>query len=251
MVDDYVYYANFAEGFSLYRIRADGTGREKLYDGWVHSLNIVDGWAYFAERGDTDAGHRICRMRPDGSELTVLAKRYAGELSVDGDAVFFTAFDGNTHVVHRMNLDGTGVEQLNTAYSHFLNVGDGWLYFWNVDAARLQKMRTDGTERQNVNAEMPDYVNADGEWVYYVAAADGGNICRIRTDGSGRQRLTDFPPDLPDEPSQRPSGLWTAGDYVFFRAYHSEAVGDAIFRLRKDGSELIVFDCAGLPAGSE
>lgn len=184
--------------------------------------------------------------------LSVLPlERYIGELSVEGDAAFFTAFDGNTHVIHRMNLDGTGVKQINNHYSHFINVRDGWLYYWNADSGRSHKMKADGTESRNVNTEMSDYVNAAGEWIYYVATMDGGNICRIRTDGTGREKLTDFPPALPDEPLHSPIGLWTAGGDVFFRAYHSEAVDDAIFRLRKDGSELIVFDCAGFPAGSE
>lgn len=244
VVDEYVYYANFSDGLSLYRIKADGTGRAKLFDGWAESLNIVDGWAYFARRADAATGNRICKMRLDGSELTELADVYAGELSAGEDAIFFTAFNDSTHVIHRMNRDGAGVEPLNRVYSHFVNVQDGWLYFWNVESGRVHKMKTDGTESKSVNAEMSDYVNVDGEWIYYVATMDGGNICRIRTDGTGRQKLTDFAPSLPDEPSNSPAGLWTAGEDIFFRAYHPEERRDALFRLRKDGSELVVFDSA-------
>lgn len=53
----------------------------------------------------------------------------------------------------------------------------------------LYKIRTDGSGRQRLSDESSLYINVAGEWIYYVNFDDEGRIYKIKTDGSGRQRV--------------------------------------------------------------
>lgn len=183
-------------------------------------------------------GHRLAII----CAVLILLGTVSGCAKGGSAYVFYTCFDGKTHSVHRMDLNGGDVRTLNSAYSHFVNVYDGWVYYWNVDTGRVFKMRLDGSDTSQLNDEASDYVNVSNGWVYYVNTGDSQNIYRIKVDGSSRQKLTDFPPPTPDQPG-RMSSLYVIGDAVYYRGFAPEA-GDALFRLDCDGKNAAVLDAS-------
>ncbi len=106
----------------------------------------------------------------------------------------------------------------------------------------MYKIRTDGSDDSALAETSVDYVNASGEWVYYSNGADMYNVYRVKADGSANEKLTDLPPDEPGTPVYSPSGIYVIGGRVYYRAYHSEAVGDALFSVALDGSGATVWD---------
>jgi hypothetical protein len=61
-----------------------------------------------------------------------------------------------------------------------------WIYYNNAsDDGKLYKIKTDGSGRQKLNDDVSSYINVIGDWIYYTD--DIGNICKIKTDGSERQ----------------------------------------------------------------
>ena len=63
-----------------------------------------------------------------------------------------------------------------------------WIYYRNSsDGYKLYKVKTDGSGREKINDDSSWFINVVGDWIYYVNADDGYKLYKVKTDGSGRQ----------------------------------------------------------------
>ena len=111
--EDRLYYINRGDNNALYRIRKDGSERERLCDdpGATAGMSVNGEWLYFCNIYDKN---RIYRMRTDGSHLTCLT--------------------GN-----------------RTFKEYIPEINDGWIYYVNIGKGdRLYKMKPDGSENRPV-----------------------------------------------------------------------------------------------------
>ena len=139
----------------VYSVKTDGTDRQEHY-GFAHS----DGWMYAFADDLTDL--RVCRMRPGGSEKTILS---------------------------------------DVEVWHFV-VEDDWIYYTVDFSGTVFRMRTDGTESQiffegNVQlASTWTNIMFDEENVYLLADKEDGNhrqLYAVKKDGSGSTLLSEKP----------------------------------------------------------
>lgn len=71
MHNSWIYYSNKADGYKLYKVKLDGTGRTKLTDkDEVSAITIVGDWVFFT-RGLSvmSMDPSVYMMKQDGSEL--------------------------------------------------------------------------------------------------------------------------------------------------------------------------------------
>ncbi len=240
----WVYYANFADGLKMYKIKVDGTKRTRLTSCTVHHINVTDATIYYVNGDNTDAEHIDLpyAMKADGSKNRLISQVRCSELVYSDGWLYFVSSAKGTFPVFRMKPDGQEMTQLNETYSHFVNIQGESVFYWDVDSGRLRRMKTDGSENVALTETSVDHVNASGEWVYYSNAGDMYNLYRIKTDGSANEKLTDLPPDEPEQPSHSPNNVCVIGGHVYYRAYHSEAVGDTLFSVALDGSGAAIWD---------
>lgn len=124
IVDDWLYYRIFHRNYpasddtdDIYRMRLDSSANTCLVEGMkIYSFdwNYKDGWIYFADTAENKSDYiRICRMREDGSELSVIRitnMHVATILLVTHDYIFF--FDEDSVSLWRMNRDGSNKVEL-------------------------------------------------------------------------------------------------------------------------------------------
>lgn len=124
IVDDWLYYRIFHRNYpasddtdDIYRMRLDSSANTCLVEGMkIYSFdwNYKDGWIYFADTAENKSDYiRICRMREDGSESSVIRitnMHVATILLVTHDYIFF--FDEDSVSLWRMNLDGSNKVEL-------------------------------------------------------------------------------------------------------------------------------------------
>ncbi len=164
------YYTDWGET-QCYSVKTDGTDKKEQIGGMPES----DGWIYrwVKQYGD----HRICRIRPDGSEKTVL-----------------TDFEVRYYWVY-----------------------DGWVYYTLWKESGFFKMRTDGTDTQKVCNDEADMIYYNETYLYYVNYSDEakqsedsekrrGTLYKIKTDGTDRKKLSD----------RATEGIFVSSDTVFF-----------------------------------
>jgi uncharacterized protein YchJ len=162
--DDWIYYVNDTDGYSIYKIRTDGSGRTKLNDDNSRYINVVGQWIYYVSY--------------EGQGFIEPSNDYPMPVSGIPD-------NSRSYNIYRMRIDGSNREKLNSDNSRFLKVIEDWIYYNNQsDGGSLCRIRTDGSDRSKLNSGESLYINIDGDWIYYMKWGESCDIFRIRPDGS-------------------------------------------------------------------
>lgn len=193
IVEDRVYYLNstlaYQDHGELYVSEPDGKN-ERLFEKELHDFQIVDEqYIYYTCRHDTIGvgldGHALHRMNLDGSEKMVAAYEVSG-IDLSTSHFDYKVEDGWVDCgTFKMAIGepADGYEEIV-----FKDIGDNdWLYYVTN---RLIKARKDGSERVELDG-VDDYYylieKIEDDWIYYIK---GGEAYRIRTDGSGKEAVT-------------------------------------------------------------
>jgi Tol biopolymer transport system component len=114
-----VYQTYSADGWNIFRVRADGTGGEKVWGTrWATYIGNLE-WSptgvwisfttYPAE--DTCVHYRI---RPDGRDLEVITENCVSPMwSADGKWLLFRDYLSGSYAVLRLNMDDGSIERLS------------------------------------------------------------------------------------------------------------------------------------------
>ena len=105
---------------SLHVCGLDGSGDKKIAEGYAY-YPIYDGeYIYFVHTDHDEADRsQIRRVRPDGTEQTVVADRNtSGGMLLRDDSIYYINLDDNGRL-YRINKDGTG----DTAITQEANIG--------------------------------------------------------------------------------------------------------------------------------
>ncbi|MCL2693568.1 MAG: DUF5050 domain-containing protein [Oscillospiraceae bacterium] len=167
IIGDWIYYYDGNSGDN-YKIRRDGTDKQKIAKTDKLSRIIIDGWSYF-EDGLWGERH-ISKINMQTDEIIQLN---------DGNNYIFDVSDGWLYY---------------NVYNYELN--DDGSYNEEADKSDIYKMRTDGTEITLVTQESfagdADYIIAVGDWLYVQRESrrtGHGPIFRIKTDGTEYKEL--------------------------------------------------------------
>jgi hypothetical protein len=146
---------------------------------------IAGEWVYFSD------GANLVKIRPDGTERTLVAQG-AGIEYISGDwAYFCTRIDEGKGMekvtVSRLRLDGTERTEIITlsgVYSYAFDAD--WFYY--TPGPGLSRVRLDGTNTQKLNnVSIWSLLGVSGDWFYL--ADYGGPMFRVKLDGSVGTRL--------------------------------------------------------------
>lgn len=203
---DCVYYLDstidFQDYGELYVSRPDGK-KERLLDNELYDFQIVgDQYIYYTYRHDTvGVGlecHALHRMNLNGSEIMIAAYEVSG---VDFGVSHFDykVVDGWVDCgAFKMELGepADGLEKIV-----FNNVEDNdWVYYVTN---RLIKARKDGSEIVELDG-VDDYYyhieKVEDDWIYYIK---GEKMYKIRTDGSGKEKITKIQIDEKNDDNQK------------------------------------------------
>jgi hypothetical protein len=183
VVGDWIYYRNW--GKKLFKMRTDGTGRQKLGDHKCDSINVIGDFIYYSNLSD---GAKIYKMRTDGTNVQKLNNDKSEYVNVTDDFVYYSnrnLLSGKK--LYRMRTDGSDVQKLNDDASSYLNVDGGFVYYINGnDGDKIYRIRTDGSGRQRLNNAKSWKINIADDWIYHSCTE---SQYRTRTDGSRSEKL--------------------------------------------------------------
>jgi hypothetical protein len=241
MKGDWVYYRNWSvfKG-GLYKIRTDGTGRQKLNNNHCTCINIAGDWVYYCNGSDKG---KLYRIRTDGTERQKLYDDKCDQIIIVDGWVYYSNNNNKKGgpafltSIYRIRTDGSGRQKLadDALWKKFYVSGD-WVYYVSCFKPPLSpylisfsfcRMRTDGTGKYcffKLDNMLFDF-NVAGDWVYHNGI-DGNSkeLCKVRIDRSGGQKLMD--------------GFYTgfniAGDWVYYSNGSDEST---LYKVRTDGTE--------------
>jgi len=134
---------------AVYKMRRDGTGRQRLCDHGAVSLNVVGEWMYFTH--GTTGG--IYKMKINGTEITKLSSVTSYMVYVEGDWIYYTSkFSGGQ--IYKMKTDGSSVTQITEDSCSEYIVKDQTVYYVKSSNNTVYRCSTDGTDKRVLS---PDF----------------------------------------------------------------------------------------------
>ncbi|WP_050606924.1 DUF5050 domain-containing protein [Clostridium niameyense] len=243
-IDDlWIYYINYKgnEGEScLYRIKKDGTYREKLTDTTVYDLVLCENKIFYSEyMGDFSKNNfQIYSMNKDGEEKNDLENTKGINLQIQGPFLYYLNSEDN-YSIHRIRLDNFEKEKLNDVNSKiFMEVHKEWIYFINQDEGfTLYRMIKNGMYTEKLNEDNCSNVIIYNDSIYYCNISEGENyLYKMNLDGSNRQLL------IKQDCSRE---ICISNDYIYYVGNDKEG----IYRAKIDGNDnrlLIETNAVGL-----
>lgn len=221
VLEDWIYYCNRDDGAAIYKVRTDGSERLKINNDASVYLNVFDDWIYYSNLDDDGA---IYRIRTDGSDRLKLNDVRSLHLNVVNDYIYYLNLENQ--YIYKVSTDGSNLKRMNNERTMSMNVVDGWIYYVNRnDNHSIYKMSTDGNERKKLNDHRTDFINVSDGWIYYINRMDGKSIYKLSTDGQENERIVD---------DSAKETLYVIDDWIY---YINLSEYRKYYRIRTDGSE--------------
>ncbi|CZQ85562.1 Hypothetical protein Tpal_650 [Trichococcus palustris] len=229
---DWIYYSTKG----IYKIKMDGTEKNKIGDDQAKYINVVGDWIYYTSQG-------IYKMKLDGTEKTMLYNDTVPDfMSVSGDWIYFTngIYSGN---LYKVKTDGSEKTKISSDPIGYMNIQGDWIYYSNGTRkedfkmgniyvpgfGNLYKMKLDGSEKTKISDDILGYINVSGDWIYYVDSVTTenssgiANLYRIKTDGTEKNKLND---------DETPF-INVVGDWIY---YSNGGDSGKLYKMKTDGS---------------
>lgn len=180
-------------GGKLCKMRTDGTDFKVLSDDWPCYINVVGEWIYYIKiKGDSLYSGSIYKMRRDGTEKKELYNQNCTSMTVVGDIVYLiNKSDG--HRIYKMKSDGSELERLNDISSYDLQYADGSLYYSvKVDDNNfpLYKMKASaGSDQIKVLNNVDSYI-MNNDYIYFSL---NNKLYKARSDGTEIMSMLEKP----------------------------------------------------------
>lgn len=225
---EWIYYSNELDDDKLYKIRTDGTQKQKICDDQARYLNVLDDWIYYVKDYGT-----LFKIRIDGTKKIQISKEKesVGDINVVGNWIYYVAFNLSDEKylesISKIRTNGTRRQQLYQTHElHNLIVVGNWIYFqkWG-NYYNIYKMKTDGTQVQALNQEVSFDINVVDDWIYYSEDVnEKSKLCKMKTDGTQKQYLNQDGCDC----------LNVVGDWIYFVDPNDNRY---LYKIRTDGTQ--------------
>ena len=217
---------------TIHSIKIDGTGLKVVVPDITAGFMLTIGeWIYYLESVDNSSTiGRLCKIKPDGTQRTVISGDSMNRPNSDGIWVYYVNFSDNQKL-YKMKMDGSSrTKILDEKISSMILDGD-WLYYRPSGVSGLFKVKIDGTGRKQVTSDPVYHFNISEGWVIYSRSDDDYKLYRIRLDGTTKSKIS-------DDRFYRYS-YFCAGGWVYFR---SDLDNYKVYRIKLDGTGKMVFE---------
>ncbi|WP_334115187.1 DUF5050 domain-containing protein [Mesotoga prima] len=175
---------------TLYMMKTDGSEKIALCKVSLEPgrVMISEEWIYFEDY------QKLCKVRIDGSDYTVISEKGRLGFVEDGWVYFVSVLDPETRAyddleICRMKKDGSEITVLSSVNKVSSSCFDnGWFYYVLHSEKGLYRMRPDGSERERLNEiNIWQFDGVAGNWMYITDYA--GPRYRVKLDGSVGTRI--------------------------------------------------------------
>ncbi|WP_025025910.1 stalk domain-containing protein [Caldalkalibacillus mannanilyticus] len=222
---DWVYYM-YIDGYEghtfamqvgqMYRVKIDGTGREKLSgNDLITSFDISKNHIFYGVAGSIKQDGtqminpgKMIKMNLDGSNKTTISEDSIKSIIIHGDTVYYINSTDNDRI-YKMDSNGKNKKKLTDGmvfYDTLWSIKDGWIIFYAGDLEANYSsymMKLDGSGEFNLKGTAnfnghAFVVKITTEWIYYSAYDNSSEVYvlyKIKTNGQNATKIDDLSKD--------------------------------------------------------
>lgn len=190
---DRVYY--FKDG-SFYRIKTNGSDRQKLSDKNISYYEISGNMIYYIY--ENEGSSYIAKMKLNGDKNLRIGKMDDSSyiaLHVKGNKVYYIMYDSeHKYKLYKMKTNGEKEERLYTFSNSIdnINMQDDTVYYVLKDGSdKISKINYKAGDKETIKKlDEVEAIGISGKWVFYVQESDNDIIIeRITQNGKKEQSL--------------------------------------------------------------
>jgi hypothetical protein len=197
-------FSDLNHNYRLSSSKLDGTDIKVISEDMSSDLLFLDGWLYYLNHSDSGREYRIKingsnkekvsslpkapPLSSDEPEIMVAGssnsnRSNGGFFASIGDSVIFVS-QNQTAGIFRMDDEETPI-MISPDQARNLNVWKDWIYYINeTDYSGIYRMKADGSEPQIVLDISVGNLLIVGNWMYFLNYADNARIYKAKVDGS-------------------------------------------------------------------
>lgn len=176
---------------NIYRLQPGTATPEIICTDEAWNLTISGKYLYYSNWSDQ---HYLYRINSDGSEKTKISSQPVSSLTAANNLLIYSTRSSSTETaaIYAMSTDSLAAPQkLADDPAENLIVAADWIYYLNpADQYRIYKVKTDGTGRCKVTDEQAVFMAVAQDTIYYSNAADNQNLYAMSLDGRHSTKLT-------------------------------------------------------------
>jgi len=190
--DGKIYFANAADGNTLYVMSSDCTNAKKLVDDSVAYLNVCGKYIYYVRNNYSPDAiamvfkgqlYGLYRCNLDGSHIVTITQEKSGMISLCGNYIFYHHYDDQTALtLQKIKIDRKDNTYISDTEYNVANVYEQRIYFANEDERnRIYYLDTKDNSFHffyDANAYLVDY---EGTYMYYIDLSKNYALMRLNT----------------------------------------------------------------------
>ncbi len=186
--EDKIYFANPADGGTLYSMNLDGTGIKKLYNDIATYIQVVDGYIYYVRTNEITEGevirgtlYGIYRLKIGGNDPVTIYQGIVDSMVVCGNYIYFKSYDDESLIqFKKVKVDGKELSVVSNEDYEALAVWNNDVYFTEPEGGGTLKYVNAGSDAIHTssagNYYMPSF--SDG-YFYYIDLNNDMKLCRM------------------------------------------------------------------------
>lgn len=205
----WIYYVetDAGEPVGICRVKNNGKKEEKVAEGQMCYLNIIDNYIYCLEYDEDNYRNNLIKIKTNGKNKQILAR------DIDDEQIIATnkwIYYFKSDSLYRAKLDGTSREKISDRDIEYYHIDDHWIYYIysNEGSQYIAKMKLDGDDAQRIAKaeETTKYqtIYVKGSKIYYVISKANENydytyyLCRMNKKGEKIKQICKLDANVQD-----------------------------------------------------
>lgn len=138
------------EPVGICRVKNNGKKTEKVVDGYMYELNIIDNYIYCIEYNEDEYRSDLIKIKTNGKNKEILARDIdEGQVVATDKWVYYYKND----TLYRVKLDGTDREKISDKEITYYQIDGNWIYYiYETDNSQtyIAKMKLNGEKAQRI-----------------------------------------------------------------------------------------------------
>ena len=169
----WIYYVEIddSEPVGICKVKTNGKKTEKVAEGNMHYLNIVDNYIYCLEYDEEKLQNNLIKIKTNGKKKEILARDIEEETITVADGWVYYHKNDN---LYRVKTNGTEKIKISSKDISYYQIDDNWIYYiYDKEGTEyIAKMKVNGEDNQRIaKADEDTYFETlyiKGNKVYYV-----------------------------------------------------------------------------------
>lgn len=164
---------------------------DSCYKAFVKDNNYIY-YSYFSYNGISELmGKRgIYKVGVNSSDIVKISDEPAYSLNLYKNDIYYINVDDQK--IYRIKKDGSGINRISSDEAVSLIVDNGFVYYRNTgiedEDSAIFRMKLDGSDKKLLSQDVLTY-NIVGNYIYYSSRTSLGDVYRIKTDGTHREKV--------------------------------------------------------------